>query len=35
FSIDDAISRSPMLVQGDRRRYADGLRLAGVPERTR
>jgi TolB-like protein len=35
FSIDDAASRSPLLQPGDLRRYIDGLRLAGIPERAR
>jgi signal transduction histidine kinase/TolB-like protein/FixJ family two-component response regulator len=35
FSIDDAVSRSPLLLPGDLRRYVDGLRLAGIPERAR
>jgi signal transduction histidine kinase/TolB-like protein/CheY-like chemotaxis protein len=35
FSIASAIARSPLLRVEDRKRYADGLRLAGVPERSK
>ena len=35
FSVETAVARSPMLLQTDRDRYAEGLRLAGIPERTR
>lgn len=35
FSIDDAVSRSPLLLPDDLRRYVNGLRLARVPERSR
>jgi TolB-like protein len=35
FSIDEAISRSPLLLPADRKCYVDGLRLAGIPERSR
>jgi hypothetical protein len=35
FSIDEAISRSPLLLPVDLRCYVDGLRLAGIPERSR
>ena len=34
FSVEEAISRSPLLQQEDLDRYAEGLRLAGVPERS-
>jgi hypothetical protein len=33
FSVQEAITRSPLLKQEDRERYAEGLRLAGIPER--
>jgi tetratricopeptide (TPR) repeat protein len=32
FTVQDAISRSPMIIPGDIERYAEGLRLAGLPE---
>jgi tetratricopeptide (TPR) repeat protein len=35
FSIASALARSPLLRAEDRKRYADGLRLAGIPERSR
>jgi TolB-like protein/FixJ family two-component response regulator len=35
FSIEGAVARSPMLRPADRDRYAEGLRLAGIPERSR
>jgi tetratricopeptide (TPR) repeat protein len=35
FSVVSALTRSPLLRASDRQRYADGLRLAGVPERSR
>jgi hypothetical protein len=35
FSIDEAISRSPLLLPVDLKCYVDGLRLAGIPERSR
>ena len=34
FSVQEAIIRSPLLRQEDRDRYAEGLRLAGIPERS-
>jgi hypothetical protein len=34
FSVQEAIIRSPLLRQEDLDRYAEGLRLAGIPERT-
>jgi TolB-like protein/Flp pilus assembly protein TadD len=34
FSVQEGINRSPMLRQEDVDRYAEGLRLAGVPERS-
>jgi nitrogen-specific signal transduction histidine kinase/TolB-like protein/CheY-like chemotaxis protein len=34
FSVEEAISRSPLLRQEDLERYAEGLRLAGIPERS-
>lgn len=33
FCVEEAIARSPLINAADRDRYADGLRLAGVPER--
>jgi tetratricopeptide (TPR) repeat protein len=33
FSLQDAITRSPLLKHEDRQQYAEGLRLAGIPER--
>jgi tetratricopeptide (TPR) repeat protein len=35
FSIDVALARSPLLRREDRERYAEGLRLSGIPERSR
>jgi signal transduction histidine kinase/TolB-like protein/FixJ family two-component response regulator len=35
FSISVALARSPMLRQQDRDRYAEGLRLCAIPERSR
>jgi signal transduction histidine kinase/TolB-like protein/FixJ family two-component response regulator len=35
FSVRSALARSPLLRSEDRDRYAEGLRLAGIPERTR
>jgi signal transduction histidine kinase/TolB-like protein len=35
FSVEAALMRSPMLRREDRDRYAEGLRLAGIPERSR
>jgi hypothetical protein len=35
FSVVSAVARSPLLRPQDRKRYADGLRLAGVPERSK
>ncbi|WP_428483459.1 ATP-binding protein [Rhodopila sp.] len=35
FSLREAAARSPLLQQQDLRRYVEGLRLAGVPERSR
>jgi signal transduction histidine kinase/TolB-like protein/FixJ family two-component response regulator len=35
FSVASALARSPLLRPEDRNRYAEGLRLAGVPERSR
>jgi TolB-like protein/FixJ family two-component response regulator len=35
FSVDVALARSPMLRQEDRDRYAEGLRLSGISERSR
>jgi hypothetical protein len=34
FSVRDAVARSPLQREEDLERYADGLRLAGVPEGT-
>ena len=34
FSIQEAIDRSPLLRQEDLDSYAEGLRLAGIPERS-
>jgi signal transduction histidine kinase/TolB-like protein/CheY-like chemotaxis protein len=34
FSIQDATARSPLLVARDLKLYVDGLRLAGIPERS-
>jgi signal transduction histidine kinase/TolB-like protein/CheY-like chemotaxis protein len=34
FSVQQAIMRSPLLRQEDRDRYAEGLRLSGIPERS-
>jgi nitrogen-specific signal transduction histidine kinase/TolB-like protein/FixJ family two-component response regulator len=34
FSVEEAIVRSPLLQQEDLDRYAEGLRLAGIPERS-
>jgi tetratricopeptide (TPR) repeat protein len=35
FSVVSALARSPLQRAEDRKRYADGLRLAGIPERSR
>lgn len=32
FCVDEALARSPLIRPEDRQRYADGLRVAGVPE---
>jgi signal transduction histidine kinase/TolB-like protein len=34
FSVRDAVARSPLQLEEDLERYADGLRLAGIPEGT-